>query len=223
MTPKPWSHSALDDFKNCPRSFYEKRIAKSVVETKGEATIWGEVVHKHFEEFMRDGVALPATLGIHEEFLLKLQALPGTHGVEQRIALNIHGQPCAFFDTNVWYRGVVDWMTVNGTSAYVVDYKTGKHHTKFQQLRLFALHTFAMYPQVESVRADYYWTQMCTSNGETYLRSDIPKLWAERIPDLKQYAEAFKTDTWQPRQSGLCRGWCPVDTCEFWSPRRQRG
>jgi hypothetical protein len=40
------------------------------------------------------------------------------------------------------------------------------------------------------------------------------------VPDLKQYATAFKTDVWQPRQSGLCNGWCPVTECEFWKPKR---
>lgn len=222
MTPKPWSHSALEDFKNCPRSFYEKRIAKSVVETKGEATVWGEEVHKHFEDYATDGLDLPEKLRMHEPFLQRLMALPGTKGIERKIALNMAGQPCEFFDPNVWYRGVVDWMTVDGNSALMIDYKTGKHHTKFQQLRLFALHTFAAYPEVENIRCEYYWTQTMTKNGEGYSRADIPKLWAERIPDLRQYAEAFKTDTWQPRQSGLCRGWCPVDTCEFWSPKRKR-
>lgn len=222
MKPKPWSHSALEDFKNCPRSYAEKRIFKSVVETKHEATVWGEEVHKHFEDFMKDGVALPRGLGVHEEFLLRLMALPGTHGVEQKIALNTSAQPCDFFAADAWYRGVVDWMTVNGDSALLIDYKTGKHHTKFQQLRLFALHTFAAHPEVQTVRAEYYWTQTCTKNGETYTRDQIPQLWAERLPDLKQYVEAFKTDTWQPRQSGLCRGWCPVETCEFWSPKRKR-
>ena len=37
-----------------------------------------------------------------------------------------------------------------------------------------------------------------------------------------QYAQAFKTDTWQPRPSGLCNGWCPVKTCEFWQPKRNK-
>jgi hypothetical protein len=62
VTPAPWSFSRLKSFKNCPRSFYEKSVAKSVVEDKGEATIWGEVVHKHFEERLADGVVLPAHL-----------------------------------------------------------------------------------------------------------------------------------------------------------------
>ena len=218
MTPKPWSFSALEDFKNCPRSFSEKRIFKSVVETKGEATIWGEVVHKHFEDFLTDGVALPPALEIHEAFLLRLLALPGELGVEQKIALNRRAQPCEFFAPDVWFRGVIDVKKVHGDTALLVDHKTGKHHTKFGQLKLFALHTFIAHPQVNTVRCEFYWTQTCTKNGQTYTRDQIPEMWKQFIPDLIQYRDAFLTDTWQPRQSGLC-GWCPVTDCEFWRPR----
>lgn len=223
MIPRPWSHSALDDFKNCPRAFYEKKVAKSVVETKGEATLWGEKVHKHFEDYLGDGLALPPELECHEPFLQRLLALPGQRSVEQKIALNRAGQPCEFFADDVWYRGVIDFGVINGRYGRLIDHKTGKHHTKFGQLKLFALWTFARYPQVASVRCEYYWTQTLSLGGETYGREDIPKLWREFTPDLRQYMQAFKTDTWQPRPSGLCNGWCPVETCEFWRPKRKRG
>ncbi|MDQ3023438.1 MAG: PD-(D/E)XK nuclease family protein [bacterium] len=221
--PKPWSHSALSQFKNCPRQYHEVRIAKSVVETKGEATIWGEEVHKHFEDRMVDGVVLPMILETHEPFLKRFETLPGHHTYEEKIALNTAGRPCEFFAPDVWYRGVIDAKVVHEDVAILIDYKTGKHHTKFQQLKLFALHTFAAHPQVDIVRAEYYWTQTKTKNGVSYTRDQIPAYWQEFIPDLKQYAQAFRDDLWQPRQSGLCNGWCPVETCEFWRPKRRKG
>lgn len=222
MIPKPWSYSALSDFENCPRAFYEKKVAKSVTETKGEATVWGEVAHEHFEHRLRDGVALPDILATHEEFMSYLDALPGTALVEAKIALDRALKPCAFFDDSVWYRGVIDYGKVNGEHARLVDHKTGKHHAKFGQLKLFALHTFITYPEVNEIRAEYYWTQTKTTNGETYTRDQQPKLWAEFLPALRQYAQAFTEDTWQPRPSGLCNGWCPVEDCEFWKPKRRK-
>ena len=72
------------------------------------------------------------------------------------------------------------------------------------------------------MRAEYYWTQTKTTNGMTITRDQIPAIWREFLPALKQYAEAYATDTWQPRQSGLCNGWCPVTDCEFWRPKRAR-
>ena len=54
------------------------------------------------------------------------------------------------------------------------------------------------------------------------IRDQIDQLWAPFIGDLKQYMQAFREDIWQPRQSGLCNGWCPVTDCEFWKPKRNR-
>lgn len=222
MKPKPWSFSSLDSFVSCPRAYHEKYIAKSVVEPKTEQIIWGEYVHKAFEDRQRDGVVLPVDLKHHEDLMAKLEAHPGIPLIEERIALNVKGQPCGFFDKDVWYRGVVDYGKINGPTAYLLDYKTGKVHSKFKQLKLFALHTFAAYPEVSTVKVDFYWTKDKTTTGDTYSRDQIDQLWAPFIGDLKQYMQAFREDVWQPRQSGLCNGWCSVTDCEFWKPKRHR-
>lgn len=225
MRPQPWSHSRLSSFENCPRSYHATTVAKTVQDVKGEATIWGEEVHKHFEARLGDGVALPATLDMHEPFLNYLDSLPGERLVEARIALDTQLRPCEFFGSDVWYRGVIDYGKVNGVSAKLYDHKTGKFHSKFGQLKLFAIHTFIAYPDVEEIRAEYYWTQSKTTNGETYTRDMIPKLWSEFTPSLKQYAQAYLTNTWQPRPSGLCKRHCAVTDCEFnglGSPRGYR-
>lgn len=222
MKPAPWSHSRLSAFENCPRQYYETTVAKTVQETKGEATIWGEEVHKHFENRLGEGIPLPPALEMHEDFMQVLDNFPGEKLVEARIALNTKLEPCEFFGSDVWYRGVIDYGKIHENFAHLIDHKTGKSHNKFGQLKLFALHTFAAYPQVDEVRCDYYWTQSKSTSGATYTRDMIPDLWQQFVPSLKQYAEAYITDTWQPRQSGLCAGWCPVTTCEFWRPKRRK-
>lgn len=222
MKPLPWSYSSLDDFKNCPRAYHAKRVIKTVKEEKTEAIIWGEYVHKQFEERQLHGVVLPPELAEHEGYMQKLQDKEGPHFTEMKIAFNLQLQPCEFFNPKVWYRGVIDYIKIHGESATVVDYKTGKPHQKFEQLTLFALHTFAACPDVNVVNVQYYWTKTHDTTKKVYGREEIPQLWAKFVPDLKQYAEAFKTDTWQPRPSGLCHGWCPVTDCEFWKPRKVR-
>lgn len=215
MKPVPWSHSALEDFKNCPRAYYEKRIAKSVVEQKHQATIDGERDHKHFEDRLKDGVVLPDHLSTHEEFLARLESLPGQQLVEQEIALNQSGQPCGYWDPNVWYRGKIDYKKLNGHQARVIDWKTGKQHQKMLQLYEYMLHTFIAHPEIQLVRADYYWTQTKTLVGVTFGRERIGEIWSMLLPDLRQFAQAFHDDIWQPRQSGLCKRHCPVTGCEF--------
>lgn len=221
MKPLPWSHTSLSDFVNCPRAFYEKRVAKSVKEERSEAMIWGERVHKAFEDRLKLGVVLPPELEEHEPYLKRLQQRPGTSATEEKIALSKTLRPCSFFASDVWFRGIIDFQKINGDFALLVDYKTGKPHTKFQQLKLFALYAFAQNPALETVSVVYYWTTTKSETGEDYTRDMIPQMWSEFVPSLKQYATAFKTDTWQPRQSGLCNGWCPVTKCEFWRPRRK--
>lgn len=221
MKPLPWSPSSLDDFVNCPRSFYEKRIAKSVKSEDTEAIIWGNRVHKAFEERHAQGKPLPADLDDHEEFMLALTVLPGEHFVEQKVALNAKMQPCGFFDEDVWHRGIIDYRKMRDDHALIVDYKTGKPHNKFAQLKANALWVFHSHPEIMAVKVMYYWTKTRTTSEETYRRTDVPALWQEFLPNLRQYKEAFKTDTWQPRPSGLCNGWCPVTGCEHWKPRRK--
>lgn len=221
-TPLPWSHTSLDDFVNCPRAFYEKRVAKSVKEEETEQLIWGNKVHKAFELRIKDGTPLPDILAQHENFLAGLANGQGENFTERKIALNRKGQPCGFFDKDVWFRGVIDYHNIFFSVADVVDYKTGKPHTKFKQLELFALWIFAQYPDVHAVRVGYYWTGDQKYTSQMLRRDQIKDIWAKFLPDLRQYAQAFKEDIWQPRQSGLCNGWCPVTGCEFWKPKRSR-
>lgn len=226
MTPKPWSFSSLSDFKNCPRSYYEKRIAKSVKEEETEHTIWGTTVHKAFEDRQGLGTPLPDDLIQHEDYMRKLDAIEGDLFCERKVALGFDRRPVPLpFDwSKVWWNGVIDWTKVNRPKrkANIRDYKTGKQKSDFSQLRLFSLYLFAEYDDVDEVNVRFYWTQSMSETGETYYRKDIKKLWAQFIPDLRQYMQAFKEDTWQPRQSGLCYGWCPVTQCEFWKPKKRR-
>lgn len=218
MIPKPWSYTSLEDFINCPKAFYEKRVAKSVVDAGSEQMAHGLYVHKQFETHLRDDTPLADDVKLHLPFMDRMRSHAGMPFYEQKVAISRSFAPCSFFAPDAWWRGVIDFKKVDGHYARIVDYKTGKKHEKFQQLKLFALHTFAAHPDVTQVAAQFYWTQNQTTSTEVYTRDQIPMLWSWFIPHLKQYKLAFQTDTWQPRQSGLC-GWCPVTSCQFWKPR----
>lgn len=220
MKPLAWSYSGLSQFVNCPRQFEAVRVSKTVKEVQGDAQVWGEWVHKQFENRQRDGTPLPAELAMHEGYMQQLQALPGRHMHEQKVALNMQMQSCDFFAKDVWNRGVIDFVAIHNHVAVIVDYKTGKVKPDLKQLALFALFMFYTYPQVTACYTRYYWTQTRKETEQEFLRGRIPEIWRKFLPDLQQYNEAFKTDVWQPRQSGLCAGWCPVTECEFWKHKR---
>lgn len=223
-TPLPWSPSSLDDYINCPRSFHEKRVLKKFKEVRGEEALWGEYVHNAFQRRQSSKTPLPADLVTHEKYMQLIEAKPGSFQTENKIALTRKLIPCTFFDGEVWYRGVIDYKKLDEvqTSAFLVDYKTGKPHEKWKQLISYALHTFQLHASVQLINAQFYWTQSQSVTRKVWSREEIPELWGILLPDLHQYSEAFKTNTWQPRPSGLCNGWCPVTDCEFWRPRRVR-
>lgn len=216
MTPKPWSHSALDQFKNCPRSYYEHRVAKSIPYVEGPEAAYGNQVHKHFEDRIRDGKPLPSDLQSHELYLSRLISLPGIGEAEQQIALNRSAQACGYWDPDVWYRGKVDYLKINGDMARVYDWKTGKPQQKLMQLYEYILWVFIAHPEVTRCYAEYYWTKMPHQpTGVTLGRERMNEVWQMLLPDLKQMVEAYRTDVWQPRQSGLCKRHCAVTSCEF--------
>jgi hypothetical protein len=223
MKPLPWSYTALSDFTNCPRQYHEKRVLKSVVEEKTEQQLWGEWVHKQFEDRNSGAISqLPDDLAAHEEFVTANLEQPGSHYAERRIALNLKAQACDFWDKDVWFRGVIDYSRLHGDTACLIDYKTGKVKNDFKQLKLFAIHTFTQFPEIEHVWARYYWTVEMRCTDARFHRSMLNKLWDDFIPDLMQYKTAFAQDTWQPRPSGLCHGWCPVKHCDHWKPKREK-
>lgn len=222
MRPLPWSHSALGDFKNCPRSFHQKRVLKRFPPDDSEQIRWGNYVHKAFELRIAEQKPLPVDLKNFEPYMAKLEKRPGETYAERKIAFDKMAKPCSFFYPAVWYRGVIDFTNVHKDHALIVDYKTGKPHEKFDQLISNALHTFALYPEVETCEVRYFWTKTQSETKRNYTRDQIAEMWGRLIPDLRQYRDAFHSDTWQPRPSGLCNGWCPVTDCEFWKPKRKQ-
>lgn len=227
MKPNAWSHSALESFENCPRQYYETKVVKPTkypfVDTKEMA--WGRDVHKHFENFLLYGTMLPADLAMHHDFLAAFKALPGELAGEERIALDVNLRKCGYFDktTQVWYRGQVDARKRDRANGYshLLDHKTGKVKNDYTQLKGFAMWEFLTQPDIHTVKSEYYWTTIKGTNGETLYREQLPELIQFFAAKLHRYADAFLTDTWIPKQSGLCAGWCPVTDCEFWRPKRK--
>jgi hypothetical protein len=224
MKPLPWSPSALDTFKNCPEQYHHRYVLKDLPpEERSREQIYGEQVHEAFAN--RQGpkrTKLPPGLASHEPFMLILSGQPGWPYIEHKVALAKNLETCEWDDENVWCRMIIDYLRVDAASrrAWIVDYKTGRPHRKFNQLVIYALWVFQEFRYVDTIEVLFYWTKDGTASRKTWSRDEVPKLWGELVGDLTQYKEAFRTDTWQLRQSGLCNGWCPVISCKYWKPKR---
>jgi hypothetical protein len=225
MKPLPWSPSAIDTFASCPRQYHGKYILKDMPRVETEQQTWGITVHSAFEDRQSLKVKLPMELSMHEPYMLTLEEKPGFFFTEQQIGFTKDLTLCNWaHKADIWCRGVADYVKVDRAAerGTVVDYKTGKPHEKFRQLALYALFVFERYKYINVVNAQFYWTTTGTVTKKIWGRDDIPMLWGMFVADLKQYREAFKTDVWQPRQSGLCNGYCERKDCEFWRPLRNR-
>lgn len=242
-TPKPWSHSSLNQFETCGRQYEEVKVLHNFQDQKNPASLWGDEFHKAAERWIKYFVAevnrlghpnrelalavaqggpvpphvtLPANMQQYEPYLKQFAVRPGRTFAECEYALNKQLQPCAFYADDVWGRSILDVLTINGDVADIDDHKTGKRKKDMQQLIVNALMVFYHHPEVNAARVSFQWLQEGTEDRETFLRSQINELWDTLIPKLDRYKRAFHLGVFHPKRSGLCKRHCVVNTCEHW-------
>ncbi len=220
MKPLPWSHSSLENFKTCPKQFYHKKVLKDVVEVAGEAAEWGNRLHKAFEDNLKNNVPLAKELENYVYYVTMLKQFDGEHHIEKKLGVAEDLSPCDFSSPNVWSRGIIDVLIVKGNKAFILDHKSGKVKPS-TQLLLNSLLVFRNFPEVMFCKTVFYWLKTDTVTVGRHERKDEQKLWGSYSKDLTQYKKAFEMDIWIAKQSGLCSGWCPVESCQFWRPRRK--
>jgi len=217
MSLPAWTYSQLEKFETCPRQFYHVRVKKDVVEAPTEATLWGSRVHTAMELRLKNGEELPEGMTQWEGFAKKLAAMPGNSMYEQQMSLDVNFQPCDW--GNAWTRGIADLLVINGDKAATLDYKTGKRKLT-HQLMLYAGYTFAYYPEVNVVTTGFVWLRDKKIDKEVFTREQVPMIWQTFIPKVRKLENAYERDAWPVRPSGLCNGWCPVKSCEFYKDKR---
>ena len=217
MNLPAWTFSQLEKFETCPKQFYHVRVAKDVIEPQTEATLWGSRVHTAMEDRIRDGTPLPEGMEQWEGFAKQICAMPGEKLAEEKMALDKSFQPADW--DNAWTRGIADMLIVHGNKAATLDYKTGKRKLT-HQLMLYAAYTFAYYPEVETVTTGFVWLRDKKIDRETFTRADISTIWGTFLPKVRKLEIAYEKDKWIARPSGLCNGWCPVKSCEFYKEKR---
>lgn len=216
--PLPWSHSSLSKFTTCPRQFYEVRILDNFKDEAGEAALWGTYVHKCIEDAIKDGAALPEnTKKYAPQIWTAIGGALKSVQAEKKLAINSKLEPTAW-DEGRWCGSISDILKITGDVALVIDWKLGKIKIT-HQLKLNALMVFYNYPDIQRVNTSFEWLQFDQRTVDSFTRDQIPEMWKYFESDLRQYAQAFRTDTWQKRPSGLCNGWCPCTTCSNWRPK----
>jgi len=211
------SYSSIRDFEGCPRRYHAVRILKQFKSKDTEATLYGTAVHKAFEDFIKDGVELPTTFAAYRPFVEPLAAAEGAIFCEERMAIRVDFTPCGFFDKDVWFRGIPDYLAIsaNGKVARVADYKTGKS-SRFAdpaQLELMAAMIMLHHPEVDTVKGVLLFVVVKDVIKSQFTRKQLPEIlskWAGRAGAIEA---AVEVGVWNPRSSALCK-FCPVSSCD---------
>jgi len=211
------SYSSIKQFENCPRQYNEVRILKKFKQSETEATLYGTAVHKAFEEFIKHGTPLPPQFAQFQRYINPLAAIEGDIYCEEKMGIRADFSPCGFFDKDVWFRGIPDYLAISrsGKVARVADYKTGKssRYADTAQLELMAAMVFIHYPKVDKVKGALLFVVVGDIIKAEYTRNQLPEIlskWAGRASAIEG---ALDVGVWNPRSSALCK-FCPVSSCE---------
>jgi len=213
-----WSYSSIKTFDQCPKKYFHLKVVKDVEDTPGPEAVYGTEVHAAAEAFVRDGVPVPEKYAYIRPVVERLAAFPGDKYCEMKLGVKRTEDgytPCDFFDKEVWYRGIIDLLIVNGPKAHLIDYKTGKNarYADTKQLDLMAGAVFAHFPEVKTIKAGLIYVVSDEFPKKDYRRGDGDPL-SVFSPQLDRLDAAHESGVWNAKSSGLCKKHCPVISCE---------
>lgn len=205
------SYSAIKLYENCPYRYYRQRIVKDVIDQGGEASLYGERIHKHLELKLKGEADLPKEAEHYEVLCQAVQALAreGELHIEKELVLNENLEPTGWWDADAWLRSKLDILVLNGDKAVVMDWKTGKRNPDFFQMGMFAAQVFKHFPDVTEVKTSLVWLKTMDMDTEIYLRKDANALWVDIMGRIRRIYQSVDHDNWPAKPSGLCR-FCPA-------------
>jgi hypothetical protein len=221
-----WSYSSIKTFEQCPKKYFHLKVVKDVKDNPGPEAVYGTEVHLAAEEFIRDGKPVPDKYGFILPVVERLAKFPGEKRVEMKLGLRKEGNefsPCSFFDKEVWYRGIIDLLIVNGERAHLLDYKTGKNakYADMKQLDLMAGAVFVHYPEVQEIKSGLLYVVSNEFPKKTHVREKFSEYLSVFDEQLGRLDDAMENGVFNPKSGPLC-GWCPVIECAHWKPKRKR-
>lgn len=220
-----WSYSAIKTFDQCPKKYFHLKVAKDVKDEGNEASIYGNDAHEAAEHYIKHGTPIPDKFKIMQPIVHTLAQFPGEKHAEMKLGVRKVGstfEPCGFFDKDVWYRGIIDLLIVDGWDARMVDYKTGKNakYADMKQLDLMAGAVFVHFPEVMRVKSGLAYVVSEEFLKKTHVRTELNTYMNVFAPQLENLEDAMQSGVWNAKSSPLC-SFCPVVDCEHWRQRRR--
>lgn len=199
-----WSFSSLSMYESCPKKYEIIRVKKVISDIPGKAAEEGTRIHTMIENYLMHDT--------WDDELLKwktlLQIVKDKHG---QCEVGYHFKKgmarCEAKDPECWIRSYIDWIKVEGETAELIDWKTGRvKHTK--QLAFYAWLVFQAHPEVQQVKGTFHWINHNDHISEWFYRKDLNKLFDPLDEIIQQINISRSNDIW-PESGNGCK-WCPV-------------
>lgn len=197
-----FSHSSIKVYEQCPYKYKLTRI-DHLQEPAGDAAERGKRIHAEFENMLNGLGLVTSDMDYWQDYIAQLKIRNAKPEVE--IGLTRDWKPCDFKAKDVWLRGIFDVFYVDGTTAYIADWKTGKERDYESQLVLYATMVFAAYPDVQEVQLEIIYIDLKK-------RSPYPSV---KRKDFEHFKDEFTRrirkieydDIFAPHPSYGCK-WC---------------
>lgn len=213
-----WSFSSLKTFQQCPKKYYHTKIAKDIVESDTQATLYGKSAHTVAEEYIRDGKPVPPQFAYMQATLDNLKAIPGDKYCEVKLGLTKNLQSCEFHAPDVWWHGIADLVVLNEDKklAYSIDYKTSKsaRYADIKQLDLVAAGLFAKFPSIKRIKSALLFTVSKEFVKAEHYAEMLPKYVQKPAQDVARIEAALENGVWNPIAGPLCK-FCAVKQCDY--------
>lgn len=223
MRPFAWSYSALTTFELCPKKYFhlyaaEKGSPEHVADSDSSFAADGKIIHDAMKKRVLDGTPFTLPLRHLEPIAAKFAAIPGEKYGEMKLAITREFEPCDYFDKGVYLRVVIDLAIIQGTTAIVIDWKTGKVKDDPTQNALIAAVLSRWMPEIALFKTMFVWLQSKGITPKSYTPEQFTPVWNNLLPRVAKIEEARKTTSFAATPNGLC-GWCPVKSCPHYVDR----
>jgi RecB family exonuclease len=205
---KAWSYSALKLYEECPFRYRLEKIDKVPV-PEHPAMERGKKIHKDAEDFLtgKEMLLPPTCMSMGGQMRELREHKPM---VEQEWAFNDRWKPTGWFAKDCWLRIKTDAALLydDEEELLIVDHKTGrKYNDNEDQIELFALGGFCMFPMVKSVDTRLWYLDSGEEVDVQFERdkeglADAKREWEDRVEPM------FVDIEFRPRPNDKCK-WCP--------------
>jgi hypothetical protein len=219
-----WSYTRKKEFNICRRRYHHLSVLKDYKQPKTPELAEGDHIHAAFQRRVEKGLPMPTAFDYLTEW--GHEAAKVIHAkqkvfCEKQVSLNKELQKVGWYDPDAWFRIKIDnlklfpWDSKNSWAALVIDYKTGVPKDELEQLALYAMCVFILYPEVTAVRTEYWWTKTMDKTVEIFKRGDLEDFTRIMFEEAAEMEEAHRTNNFPPTRNGLCKEYCPVASCEY--------